>query len=381
MKIIDRIHNPPIPSAAQELTVAADQMVEEGVDVVRLLLGQPGTGAPRGAIEAVTKIEKELTLGYTSALGIKPLRERLSKHYRDFYQLDISYERIIISIGASIALVVVLVECFARGAKIGLPYPAYPAQKNTMDILGYEPVGIYTKIENNFQLTLEDLENLPTKLDGLLISSPSNPTGAMIPPKEIEKIVNYCQKHNIILISDEIYHGVTYKDSPQAESALRFSNELIVINSFSKYYSMPGWRVGWMVVPEALVNRMGNAMRNLYLSPPAPSQHAALAAMDCREELEKNIENYARNRALLIAGMKKAGFTKFIEPQGAFYLYVDISHTGEKALDFCWRMLKEKAIAMMPGSSFDPERGDHYIRLSYAGSTADIQKAIERFCQ
>lgn len=379
MTVIDRIlTHGHVSSMAQELTVESNRLEKAGHDVIRLLLGQPGTGAPKAALDQLQSVMYHDALGYTSAIGIDPLRERIAKLYQARYQLDISAERIVVTIGASLALIAVLLECFERGDKIAIPYPAYPPQRICMEMLGYEPVGIYTKLENNFQLVPDDLKNLPKDVKALLISSPSNPTGAMITPDNLKAISDHCRDNNILLISDEIYHGISYEGSPTAHSALMYDDNAIVINSFSKYFSMPGWRVGWLVLPEVLVPNFGSALRNLYLSPAAISQYAALYAMDCVTELENNVASYAKNRQIMRDGLEAAGYHHYIEPQGAFYFYVNIAHTGKTAEQYCLELLQQKHIAAMPGSSFDPERGQDYVRFSYAGATPDIERAMAR---
>ena len=367
-----------VRSVAQELTVIADQLEEEGHHVVRLLLGQPYSGAPKEAIDYMAKVAESDVLGYTSALGIRPLREQIAKLYQERYSLTISYQQVVVTIGASMGLIILLVHYFKRGDKIAIPYPAYPAQKSTMELLGYQPVGIYTKRENNFQLRVSDLEALDEPIDGLLISSPSNPTGAMIEEAELERLVAYCHQHNIRLLSDEIYHGMVYPGSPNAQTVLAYDPNGVVINSFSKYYSMPGWRIGWLIMPESEVNDVGSAMRNLYLSTAAPSQYAALKAMQMPEVAEQHVVTYAKNREVMREGLEQAGFTDYIEPQGAFYYYVNIKHTGLSAEQFAVQFLNQCHVAVMPGEPFDPKRGHDWIRLSYAARTEDVKHGMQQ---
>ena len=367
-----------VRSLAQELTAEAERLECAGKSVVRLLLGQPSTGAPAGAIAKMYEFSKRDPFGYTNALGTYPLREKIAGLYQRRHGITISPDQIGVTVGASMALIVILLTCFKHGAKIAIPYPAYPGQKNTLDVMGYKSVGIYTARENNFQLTLADLENLAEPIDGLVVSSPSNPTGAMIEERELARIMAYCKAKNITFISDEIYHGIVYPDSPHAETALKFDPDALIINSFSKYFSMPGWRVGWVVAPKELICTMGNVLRNLYLSTPAPSQYVALGAFEYLDLLDEYIHRYMENRELMRQGLERAGFKDYIEPQGAFYFYVNIAHTGKRAEQFCWDLLHEQGVAIMPGEPFDPLRGHEWIRLSYASSREMIEEAMRR---
>lgn len=367
-----------VRSFAQQLTAEADRLEEQGRAIVRLLLGQPATGAPLEAIHQMAQRAEGDPMGYTNALGIRPLREKIAALYQSRYGIELPYQRVAVTMGASLGLIVALLVCFPKGAKIALPYPAYPAQKSTMELLGYQPVAIYTKRENNFQVTLQDLQELKESVDGLLVSSPSNPTGAIVLPEELKAITHYCQAQQITLLSDEIYHGIAYPGSPSVVSALEFDSEAIIINSFSKYFSMPGWRVGWMIAPERLIETIGNTMRNLYLSTPTPSQYVALAAMEGKKRYEDYVANYEKNRVIMREGLLKAGFSDFVDPQGAFYYYVNISHRSDSAETFCWQLLQEQGVAIMPGEAFDPKRGHQWVRLSYAAKPEAVQEAMQR---
>lgn len=368
-----------VSSDAQDFTEAADAMLADGWPVIKMLLGQPGTSAPKGAIAAAQEAENTLKLGYTSALGIKPLREAIAQLYEIRYGVSVSPGRVIVTIGDSLALVATLLCCLEPGQTVAIPYPAYGAQKNAAELLGYKTHPIYTDIRQNFQVTVGDIKALTPKPDALLITSPSNPTGAIIPPDDLAEITRYCVDNNILLISDEIYHGVVYADSTETATALDTSHDCVVMSSFSKYYSMPGWRVGWMIVPdEDAAILIGDALRNIYLSPPAVSQYAALAALSCEDELQDNIARYARNRACVKVVLTALNLPA-IDPGGAFYYYVNISSLGKQAKDFCWDLLREAGVAIMPGEGFDPKRGGEWVRFSYAGSEADVAEAMRRF--
>src|SRR3990167_547795 len=330
------------PSIVEKLAqLAFDLETKQGKKIIRLQVGQPSTGAPKAAIQAVTQAIHELPLGYTQAGGIPALRQRIAQHYQEQYNVTLDPARVIVCIGASGAMILTIIGCFDNGARIGLPMPFYSGYRHALGTLGIQCVPFKTSVEHNFQPTVHDLERIPGGIDGLIIASPGNPTGTMLKPAELRALAIYCQTKNIRLISDEIYHGITYsKDFPTA-TALQFSQEAIVVNSFSKYYSMPGWRLGWMVAQDYLVDPLINLAHNLYLSPPAPAQYAGLAALDCREELDKNVSHYARNREILLRGLPEAGFDRFIVPDGAFYFYCHVDHMGSDSMKFCIDMLHE----------------------------------------
>jgi aspartate/methionine/tyrosine aminotransferase len=371
-------HRADVPSDAQLFSTAANKLRAKGVDVIAMHLGQPSTGAPQRAVDAVKHMMDTDTLGYTSALGIDPLRARLARMYDERYGAPVEKEQVIVTVGASLALVIALLGCFEVGDSIALPYPVYPAYANTVKMLGLKIVGVPTSIENRFQIRVADLEALPEKPNGIIVASPSNPAGTMLTPDELRDLCAYCDKHGIRLISDEIYHGIEYEGHPRAQTAAKLSKHAVVISSFSKYFSMPGWRIGWMVVPKELAGPMSKAIRNLYLAAPTPSQYAALAALDARDELDQHVVRYAKNRDLLLDGLPKAGFNKLLPPQGAFYIYAHIEHLHHDSRKFCVEMINEAGVISMPGTDFDPNHGHHFIRFSYAGKTEDIEQALER---
>jgi aspartate/methionine/tyrosine aminotransferase len=366
-----------IPSTSQVLNAAAAKLEAQGKKVLRMHIGAPSTGAPKAAIEAAIKAEYDDILGYTSAQGLMPLRERIAQHYDEQYGVQINPERVVVTVGASMALVAGAVACLEVGDKFCLPYPAYPAYEHTLKMLGVEPFGFSTSLENGFQARVSDLEQLETKPKAFIVASPSNPGGTILPEDELKKIAEYCESHGIQLFSDEIYHGIEY-DGEKTQTALKFSDNAIVINSFSKYFSMPGWRIGWMVVPEDLINNCGAIIRNMYLAAPTPCQYAAIAAMDCRTELDEHLKRYAKNRDILLSEMPKAGFDKFLQPEGAFYFYAHVKHLHHDSHLYAQEILKNVGVAAMPGTDFDPHHGHHYMRFSYAGKTEDIEEAVKR---
>lgn len=370
-------HRGAAPSHAEELSQLARQLKSEGHSIIALNVGQPSTGAPAEAIRAVQKAE-ETQHGYTPAVGIPELRERIALFYKQKHKVDVDPERILVTNGASGAFSLTFTGCFDAGQTIGVPLPCYYSYLNTLSILGLEKKLFHPKATHNFQPTVDDIKALKHKIDGLLITSPSNPTGSMIPPEQLKELVEYCQSNEILLISDEIYHGIVYNKNLKDATALNYSNDVIVINSFSKYFSMPGWRLGWMVVPEVLVDPLRKLARNLYISPPGPSQYTALACFECQETLEKHIKRYAVNRDIFLKEMPKAGFDKFTPLDGAFYLYAHVKHLTVDSVEFCKQMLRETGIVATPGTDFDPIHGHHYVRFSYAGSTEEIKEATAR---
>lgn len=359
-----------------DVMAAASAREEAGEDVLHMEVGQPGTPAPSKARQAAQLALQGDRLGYTLALGIPELRERLSQHYRDTYKLDVPSSRIVVTTGSSGAFVVSFLSVFDSGDRVALADPGYPAYRNILKSLGVEVIGLPVGHESNFQPTPEALEKIEGELDGLIIASPSNPTGTMIGRREMAALVAYCKERGVRLISDEIYHGVTYEQS--ACSALAFSDEAIIINSFSKYFSMTGWRLGWMVVPEDLLRSIECLAQNLFISPPTLSQLAGVAAIDCGEELDALVDNYRRNRDMLLEMLPQAGFDKLSNAQGAFYIYADVSHLTNDSQEFCRRCLAETGVAITPGIDFDPARGNRTVRFSFAGPYEEMAEAARR---
>ncbi|MFY0614010.1 MAG: aminotransferase class I/II-fold pyridoxal phosphate-dependent enzyme [Hyphomicrobiaceae bacterium] len=358
-----------------DVMAAAARREAEGLPVVHLEVGQPGTRAPSTAREAAKNAIDADGLGYTLALGTPALRERIAAHYKTTYAVDLSPDRVVVTSGSSAAFVLTFLTLFDVADRVALPSPGYPCYRNILSALGQEYVSLETSEANRWMPTVEQFANEETAR-GLLIASPNNPTGTMIESDRLAALAAYCDANNRWLISDEIYHGLTY-DKP-AETALKYTQNAIIINSFSKYFSMTGWRIGWMVVPEALVETVKRLAQNLYICPPAVSQVAALGAFDAIPELEENIRVYRANRDLLLAGLPKAGISKIVPADGAFYLYADVSELTNDSLDFSRKMLAETGVAATSGFDFDETRGSRYMRFSYAGPTADMHNALER---
>lgn len=369
------------PFIVMDVMRAANEQEARGEDVYHLEVGQPGTGAPAGVVEAVKSIVgTDDPLGYTDAFGLPALRQRIADHYQYFYNLEVGPERIVITTGSSGGFVLSFLAAFEAGDRVALASPGYPAYRNILQAVGVEVVDIPVGPETNFQPTPEiieqSLEETRGRLDGLIIASPSNPTGTMIEPEELKALVEFCQQKHIRLISDEIYHGITY--GKKAETVAKFTNEAIVINSFSKYFAMTGWRLGWIVLPEDLLRSVECLAQNMYINPPTISQHAGIAAFDCYEELKSNVARYADNRKLLLEELPKAGFDKLASADGAFYIYADISELSDDSSSFCQKMLKETGVAATPGIDFDPGRGHHFVRFSFSRNREMIANAAEK---
>lgn len=348
--------------------------------ILRMEVGQPGTGLPHGAVAAVeAALKSGEPLGYTEGLGRRSLRARISRHIADWYGTEIAPGRIAVTMGASGAFPLAFLSCFDQGDKIALAAPYYPPYYNILVALGLKPVVIPCGIETGFQPSIDMLKALPEQPDGLIIASPANPTGSMLAPATLEALCRYCDEVGIRLISDEIYHGLTY-GKPQATAA-QFSENAIVINSFSKYFSMTGWRIGWAVFPENLIRVAERLATNFFISAPFISQVAAEAALDCHEELEARRATYQTARTIVIDGLHEAGFSHFSPPDGAFYVYVGIDGRAPDSATFCKDLLANQGIATTPGLDFDAERGGQYFRLSYCADISDIKDAMKRIKQ
>jgi aspartate/methionine/tyrosine aminotransferase len=362
-----------VMQAANARDLAAKTAAER---CVHLEVGQPGTPAPRAVRAAAAAALENERLGYTLALGIDTLRARIARHYRDMYGVDVPPERIVVTTGSSGAFLLSFLAAFDHGDRVALADPGYPAYRNILQALGIEPVGVVADHDSRFQPTPALLDRVGGPIHGLIVASPANPTGSMMAPEELAAVARWCRARGVRLVSDEIYHGITY--GTRAATALAFSDEAIVINSFSKYFSMTGWRLGWMVVPPDLLRAVEVLAQNLFISPPTLPQLAAVAAFDARDELDGNVARYRANRDLLLQALPEAGFTRFAPADGAFYLYADVAHMTNDSEAFCKRMLAETGVAATPGTDFDPGRGRHFVRFSYAGTSADMIEAARR---
>ncbi len=366
------------PFIVMDVMRAAAAREATGARVIHMEVGQPGTAAPRAAREAVKRALDTDNLGYTLALGMEPLRERIATLYRERHGVHVAPERIVVTSGSSAAFVLSFLALFDAGARVALPAPGYPCYRHILTALGAVPFNLETGPNTRWMPTAAQIDEAAAQNDlaGLLIASPANPTGTMLEPERLAEIVATCRRRGLWFISDEIYHGLAY-GMPEA-TALQFSDDVVVINSFSKYFSMTGWRVGWMVVPPGLVRTMERLAQNLYISPPAVAQVAALGAFDGIEELEANRRVYAANRELLLRELPKAGLSKIVPADGAFYLYVDVGDYTDDSLAFSKAMLEETGVAATPGVDFDAARGRRFVRFSYSGTTANMAEAAER---
>jgi aspartate/methionine/tyrosine aminotransferase len=360
------------PFLAMDVLERANALARAGRPVFHLETGQPGTKAPGLALAAVSKAIGNEVLGYTEALGLPPLRERLARHYRENYGLNIGAERIVITTGSSAGFLLAFLALFDAGDTLAMAAPGYPAYRNIALAMGLVPQFIACREDVSFRLTARAVE-AAARADGLLIASPANPSGTMITDRELEAITAVCKARGQKLISDEIYHGITY--GGRGRSVLSFSDDVIVINSFSKYFSMTGWRIGWMVVPSDLVRTIERLSQNFYISPPTVSQVAAHAALDAVEELDGHVRTYAANRERLQRALVDSGFGYVAPADGAFYLYANVSPFGLDAGTLAKRMLDEAGVAATPGIDFDPDEGNRWLRFSYAASPDEIERA------
>ena len=358
-----------------DVMAAAARLEAAGRSIIHLEVGQPGTGAPRAAREAAKRAIDGGPLGYTLALGMPALRERLAQHYQDTYGVSVSPERIVITNGSSAGFVLAFLALFNAGDPVAVPSPGYPCYRNILTALSQPYVSIETDEGGRWMPTLAQIE-AAGDIRGLLIASPNNPTGTMIEPDRLDQIVDWCVASGRWFISDEIYHGLTF--GQPARTALSRSQDVVVINSFSKYFSMTGWRVGWLVVPEGLVAAFERLAQNLFICAPAVSQAAALGAFEGLDELNENVAKYARNRAFLMESLPGVGFDRLVPADGGFYLYADVSRFSDDSLAFSGEMLQETGVAATSGFDFDETRGRHYLRFSYAGRHEDMHEAVER---
>ena len=352
----------------------AHSVEQKGQKVIHMEVGQPGTSAPKAARDFLKASMEKNPLGYTVALGLPDLRKKIAELYGDWYGLDVDWNRIVITGGSSAGFILAFTSLFDKLDKVGLPNPGYPSYRQIMKTLNLEPVLINTTEKNRFHPTPNDLSRY--NINGLLIASPGNPTGSMIEREPLEALVSYCVDRKISLISDEIYHGIQYDMKPS--TVLEYSDSCYIINSFSKYFSMTGWRIGWIIVPKDHVRVVERIQQNMFICASHASQILALGSFESKSELEKNLETYRENRKLLLAALPEMGFNNIAPPDGAFYLYIDISEFSSDSYDFTIKMLNVGGVAITPGIDFDPIKGKSKIRISYARSTPEILKGIER---
>ncbi len=361
------------PFIVMDVMEAARRAEDAGRHIIHMEVGQPGTPAPEGARDAVARAMAEDALGYTVALGLPALRARIARHYGETYGVDLDPGRVVVTSGSSAGFLLAFTALFDTGDRVGIGAPGYPSYRQILRALDLRPVMIEAAFENRLQLVPGDL---PRDLAGLMIASPANPTGTMLDRDALAALIGAAQGQGTAFISDEIYHGIEY--DRRAVSALEIDQDIYVINSFSKYFSMTGWRVGWMVVPEDHVRIIERIAQNMFICPPHVSQVAALAAMECGDELQANLAVYAENRRLMLEGLPAAGFTRIAPPDGAFYVYADVADLTDDSLAFAAEILDGAGVAVTPGLDFDEGRGARTLRFSYARSTADIAEGLRR---
>jgi aspartate/methionine/tyrosine aminotransferase len=366
------------PFIVMDVMAAAAQREAQGARIIHMEVGQPAAPAPATAIKAAQATLAHGRIGYTETLGIPSLRARIARHYADAYDLVLDPARVVVTTGSSGGFILAFLTLFEAGDRVALANPGYPPYRHILSALGCEPVLIETSAETRWALSAKALiaAHQRAPLKGVVIASPANPTGTMMDADALSRLIAVAESEGIRVISDEIYHGLDYAFA--AETAANVSERAVVINSFSKYFCMTGWRVGWMVVPDVLVRPIERLQGNLAISVPTLAQVAAEAAFDGREEMEVVKDGYEENRRILTEGLPKAGLDKFLPVDGAFYLYADISRFSDDSLDFAKRMLNEAGVAATPGIDFDPVNGRHFLRFCYAGSAAEMHDAVER---
>jgi aspartate/methionine/tyrosine aminotransferase len=361
------------PFRAITISKRAHELKEEGRSILHMEFGQPSTPAPKAAIARSHEVLDTDPMGYWES---QPLKARICQHYKDMYGVDLTPGRLAITNGASPALVLALATAFSPGDRIAFARPGYVAYRNTVRALNFEGVEIPCGEDTRYQLSAAALDALDPAPQGVIIASPANPTGTIIPASELAAIAEVAKAKGIRIISDEIYHGLSF--GPEIHSMLEYAPDAFIVNSFSKYFSMAPWRLGWLVSPPDMARRTGAYIGNLFLTAPSLSQHAGLAAMDAREELDGHVEVYRRNRELMLEALPKLGLEKIAPPDGAFYIYADVSRFTDDSLAFCLKLLEETGVATAPGVDFDPVDGKHHMRFSFALSTPQIEEAIAR---
>lgn len=361
------------PFHAIAISRQAHALEEQGRSILHMEFGQPSTGAPAAAIAEAHRVLDTEPMGYWESTALK---QRIARLYADRHGVIVDPEQVLLTCGASPGLVLALSSLFVPGARVATARPGYVAYRNTLKALYLDPVEIGCGPQERYQVSADALAAIDPVPDGLIIASPANPTGTIIPADELARIAALCAERGIGIVSDEIYHGLSF--GAPARSMLEFAPDAIIVNSFSKYYSMAGWRLGWILVPPALIEPARARMGNLFLTPPVLAQRAGLVAFDCADELEGHVATYRRNRQLLLDALPAMGLVRIAPPDGAFYLYADISHLTDDSLAFCEQLLRDTGVATAPGIDFDPVEGHRFIRFSFAVSTDRVEDAIAR---
>ena len=368
------------PFYVMDVWLAAAERQRTHGDLVNLSAGQPSAGAPGPVIAAATKALATDKLGYTVALGIPELREEIAASYSSKYGLAVGADDVILTTGSSGGFLLAFLSCFDVGDRVAIASPGYPCYRNILSALGCEVVEVECGPQTRFQPTVQMLAELDLPVRGVVVASPANPTGTVIPPAELAAIARWCDANDVRLISDEIYHGLVYPGAPQTSCAWETSRNAIVVNSFSKYFAMTGWRLGWLLVPEELRRAVDCLTGNFSICPPVLPQHAAIAAFtpEAIAEAEGHLHQYAANREKLLSGLHQLGLTRLAPADGAFYIYADVSDFTHDSLTFAERLLAETGVAIAPGVDFDTANGGSFVRLSFAGPSSDIDVALDR---
>ncbi len=364
------------PFIAMDVLAAANARAAAGQDVIHLEVGEPGGGPPEAVLEAARRALGRMRLGYTEALGRPELRQAIARHYDITYGRSVDPGQVIVTVGASGAFVLAFLAAFDPGDRVVVPEPAFPAYKNILQALGVEVVRLGLGPETGFRPTIDQLTAIDGPVHGLVVASPSNPTGVMLAPEELGDLARHCAARGIRLIVDEIYHGITYERP--ASTILEFTADAIVINGFSKYFCMTGWRLGWMVAPPDLVRPVELLAQNLFISAPALAQEAAITAFDCRAELDERIALYRRNRATCLELLPAGGLDRLAPVDGAFYLYADVSHLTDDSAALCEQLLADTGVALTPGADFDSVDGHRFVRLAYACEHGQVSAGCQR---
>jgi len=369
------------PFYVMDVWLAAAERQRSHGDLVNLSAGQPSAGAPRAVRAAAKAALDETVLGYTVALGIPELRAAIADSYQDRRGLTVDPADVVITTGSSGGFLLAFLACFDVGDRVAIASPGYPCYRNILSALGCEVVEIPCGPETRFQPTAQMLAELDPPVQGVIVASPANPTGTVIPPEELSAIALWCESSGARLISDEVYHGLVYEGAPATSCAWQTSRDAVVVNSFSKYYAMTGWRLGWLLLPKELQRAVDCLTGNFTICPPTLAQVAAVAAFtpESIAEADALLGHYAKNRALLLDGLRGIGIDKLAPTDGAFYVYADVSHLTTDSLSFCSKLLVDTGVAIAPGVDFDTVRGGSFVRLSFAGPSSDIEEAVRRF--
>ncbi|WP_029291165.1 pyridoxal phosphate-dependent aminotransferase [Cellulomonas sp. HZM] len=378
MKVAARAHVPPF--AVMEILAAANRRRAAGEHVLNLCAGEPSTGASDVVRQRAIELLTAGDLGYTESLGAPGLRAAIARHYGDWYGLDVDPSRVAVTTGSSGGFMLAFLAAFDVGDRVALARPGYPAYTNILAALGCEVVELACGPETRYQPTVAQLEALDEPVEGLVVASPANPTGTMIDADELDALARWCGEHGVRLVSDEIYHGITYGDAQPPTAARYLPDGAVVVNSFSKYWAMTGWRLGWLVLPDDLVTPVDALAGNVALCPPALAQHAGVAAFSPEglAAARANVEQYAASRALVLDRLGDLGWTRVAPADGAFYVYADVSSTGLDSVTWCARLLDEAGVALTPGTDFDPVDGHRWVRLSFASSVDVVREAVDR---